>query len=69
MERTINRVAGYRTMLKMSQKEMAQYLEISPQSYSNKERGFRKFTDKEKLDLKKLFIKIDSKITIDTIFF
>lgn len=53
----------------MSQKEMAQYLEISPQSYSNKERGFRKFTDKEKLDLKKLFIKIDSKITIDTIFF
>lgn len=69
MEDTINKVAGYRTMLNMSQKDMASYLEITPQSYSNKERGVRRFNDEEKLKLKRLFRKIDSDLTIDAIFF
>lgn len=69
MEQSINRVAGYRAMLNMSQKDMANYLDISPQSYSNKERGIRIFNDQEKLKLKKLFREVDPELTIDTIFF
>ncbi|MEY8291562.1 transcriptional regulator [Carnobacteriaceae bacterium 52-44] len=69
MKSTINRVAGYRIMLNMNQKDMAGYLGITSQSYSNKERGMRKFSDEEKLKLKELFRKIDSDLTIDAIFF
>lgn len=56
-------------MLNFSQKDIAKYLNITPQSYSNKERGFRNFNDDEKMKLKKLFNKIDSDLTIDDIFF
>jgi len=69
MNETINKVAGYRAMLEMSQKEVADYLGITSQSYSNKERGIRSFNDKEKVMLKELFQKANSDLTIDSIFF
>lgn len=69
MDYIFNKVAGYRVMLNFSQKDIAKYLNITPQSYSNKERGFRNFNDDEKMKLKKLFNKIDSDLTIDDIFF
>lgn len=69
MSKTINKVAGYRAMLGMSQKEIANYLGITSQSYSNKERGTRFFTDEEKVLLKELFQKADSSLTIDSLFF
>lgn len=65
----INKVAGYRRMLGMTQKEIASYLDITSQSYSNKERGRTSFNDQEKMKLKKLFNKIDNKFTIGEIFF
>lgn len=64
-----NLIAGYRVMIGMSQKEIANHLKISPQSYSNKERGYRPFNDKEKSLMKELFQKVDSKLTIDDLFF
>lgn len=69
VQNTVNRVAGYRAMLNKSQKDMAEYLSITPQSYSNKERGFRNFNDEEKIKLKELYKMIDPDLTIDTIFF
>lgn len=64
-----NRIAGYRVYLGMTQKDIASYLNISPQSYSNKEKGYRAFNDQEKMKLKTLFQQIDSELTIDEIFF
>lgn len=69
MRKPLNKVAGYRVMLAFNQKKMAKYLGITVQSYSNKERGYRKFTDGEKIKLKELFNQIDPTITIDSIFF
>lgn len=65
----INKVAGYRNMLGLTQKELASYLGITAQSYSNKETGRNSFNDKEKIELKRLFNKIDDKLSIDDIFF
>lgn len=69
METKINKIAGYRAMLEMNQKDVAEYLNISPQSYSNKERGTRSFSDEEKVMLKELFKKANPVLTIDDIFF
>lgn len=65
----INKVAGYRAFLGMTQKEVAEYLKISTQSYSNKENGKRTFKDNEKVKLKILFNQVDPNLTIDKIFF
>lgn len=65
----LNRIAGYRVCLGMTQRDIAEYMNISPQSYSNKENGLRQFNDKEKIKLKELFQKIDANLTIDQIFF
>lgn len=64
-----NKIAGYRVHLGMTQKDIARYLKISVQSYSNKENGNRNFNDQEKIKLKALFQQIDSDLTIDKIFF
>lgn len=69
MDFKLNKVSGYRNMMMLTQKEVADYLEITPQSYSNKERGYRPFSDEEKLKIRKLFQRIDPEITIDSIFF
>lgn len=69
MRETFNKVSGYRNMLGLTQREVAAYLGITSQSYSNKERGYRGFSDDEKVKLKKLFQRIDSSLTIDSIFF
>lgn len=69
MKVNINKVAGYRAFLGMTQKEVAEYLSISTQSYSNKENGKRTFNDNEKVKLKILFNQVDPNLTIDKIFF
>lgn len=69
MKQKRNRIAGYRVFLGMTQRDVANYLNISPQSYSNKENGNRSFNDHEKLKLKTLFLQVDSDLTIDKIFF
>lgn len=65
----INKVAGYRNMLGMTQKDVAEYLGITVQSYSNKETGKNSFNDTEKMKIKKLFNIIDISLSIDDIFF
>lgn len=54
-EKNVNLVVGYRKLLGMTQQDMAKEIGVSPQSYSNKERGYRAFTDSEKIKLKRFF--------------
>ena len=65
----INKMAGYRAMIEMTQKQIADYLGILPQSYSNKERGEVAFKDEEKVKIKELLNPYFPGITIDEIFF
>lgn len=65
----INKIAGYRANLGLTQAEMAEYLNILPQSYSNKERGGTAFKDSEKVKIKNLLLPHFPGITIDDIFF
>lgn len=69
MKPKINRIAGYRAMLRLTQKDLANKLGISAQSYSNKENGRTPFNDLEKIKLKEIFTQIDKSLTIDDIFF
>lgn len=66
---SVNKVKGYRTMLGVTQKELAKKLNITIQSISNKERGVTSFTDKEKIIIKTMLEPHFPNITIDEIFF
>lgn len=63
------KVAGYRKMLGMTQKEMAQQFNISTQAYWQKEKGKTPFSDNEKILFKNKLKTIFPNITIDEIFF
>lgn len=62
-------VTRYRKFLGLTQKEMADELNISKQSYWNKENGKTAFSDEEKLYIKNMLIDYFPDITIDDIFF
>lgn len=64
-----NKVKGYRAMLGITQKELANRLNVTIQSISNKERGITAFTDKEKVLIKAMLEPHFPNITIDEIFF
>lgn len=63
-----NKVRGYRNMLGITQKELADKLGLTAQSISAKERGITNFTDKEKMELLKLFKTVDPDLSIDKLF-
>lgn len=65
----MNVVGGYRVMLSKTQQDLADYLNISRQTYFRKEKGYSPFTDEEKVKLKELFSEEFPDITIDEIFF
>lgn len=64
-----NIIKGYRNHLGMTQKELADHLEISITSYRNKENGVTSFTDKEKVEFTNLVKKQFFDVTIEDIFF
>jgi|UPI00065F73EB prophage ps3 protein 14, transcriptional regulator len=65
----INKVKGYRNMINLSQKEMAELLGISFTSYCHKEQGKRDFKDNEKIIFLEIVKKSVPNITIEEIFF
>lgn len=65
----MTRLKGYRTMLGLSQVDMAKLLNISRQTYSNKETGKVEFTDAEKRIIKAKLSELEVSPTIDFIFF
>ncbi|CAR40724.1 helix-turn-helix transcriptional regulator [Streptococcus uberis] len=64
-----DKIKGYRTMLGKTQKEMANILNISSQSYYNKENGIVEFRDSEKIVFKNLVKELFPNITLEDIFF
>lgn len=64
-----DKIRGYRHMLGKTQAQMAEMLNISPQSYHNKECGKVRFTDDEKMIFKKMLLPFFPDITIEDIFF
>lgn len=69
MEVRINKIAGYRAMLGLTQEQMGKALGISKQQYSPKGRGKVPFNDREKQAFKNVLIPYFPDITIDEIFF
>ncbi|HEM6303527.1 TPA: transcriptional regulator [Streptococcus suis] len=65
----MSKLKGYRVMLGMTQKNMADKLEISLQSYNNKETGKTSFTDRERLIIREQVREIKPDITIDELFY
>ncbi|MRE73187.1 helix-turn-helix transcriptional regulator [Mammaliicoccus sciuri] len=66
----MNKIAGYRRMLGMSQKNMAKEFGISEQSYRLKENGKVNFKKQEMLKFRNLLRReLFPTITVDDIFF
>ena len=64
-----NIIAGYRTMLGLTQQDLANKLGISRQAYSLKEKGKTSFSDSEKILIRDLVSEVVPNISIDSIFF
>ena len=67
--KTLNKVAGYRVMMGLSQKEIGEKMGMTGAAYSNKELGKRAFNDTEKKKFKEILNEYIPGITIDEIFF
>ncbi|HFH6693050.1 TPA: helix-turn-helix transcriptional regulator [Streptococcus agalactiae] len=65
----MDKLRGYRVMLGLTQKDMSDKLNISLQSYNNKETGKNAFNDKERLAIKSMVSEIKPDITIDELFY
>lgn len=65
----INKIAGYRAMLGLTQEEFGKKIGMSKQQYSQKEKGYRAFNDTEKEKIKNILLPYFPEITIDSIFF
>lgn len=64
------KIKSYREQLGMTQQEMADELGITRQNYHQKENGLRKWSDSDKLEIRKLLRrKLDSDMTIDELFY
>lgn len=66
---SMTKLKGYRVMLGKTQRDMAKELNISVQSYNNKETGKTAFSDREKLAIKTIVSEVKSDITIDELFY
>lgn len=61
---------GYRKLLGLTQKDLAEIFGISVQSIRNKEKGITSYNDQEKIIIRNLLReKVFPNITIDEIFF
>ena len=67
--KSMSKLKGYRVMLGLTQQAMADKLNISLQSYNNKETKKTPFNDKERLAIKSMVAEIKPDITIDELFY
>ncbi|MBF0848561.1 helix-turn-helix domain-containing protein [Streptococcus danieliae] len=64
-----DKLAGYRAMLKKTQKDFAELIKVTNQTYSKKENGQIPFKPKEMETLKNYIKETYSDVTIDSLFF
>lgn len=62
-------IREYRKQLGLTQREMAEIIGITEQSYWNKENERRKFTDEEKVKVRDYLRRYVPNVTVDHIFF
>lgn len=65
----MSKLKGYRVMLGLTQQQMADKLNISLQSYNNKETGKNSFNDRERFAIRDMVRDIKPDITIDELFY
>ena len=66
---TVNRVAGYRKMLNLTQADIAKKLGISAQAYGQKENGKVAFKDQEKIIMVNILKIANPDLNIQNLFF
>lgn len=64
----VNKVQMYRKAIKKTQKDFAEFLKLSLDGYSKKERGVSEFTESEIKKLLRLFKSYDKNLTAEDIF-
>ena len=64
-----NKVKNFRSLLGLTQAELAMLLKVTPQTVSAKENGKRQFSDEEKITIVKLVNQEYPDIRISDIFF
>lgn len=64
-----NKVKNFRSLLGLTQAELAMLLKVTPQTVSAKENGKRQFSDEEKIMIVKLVNQEHPDIRISDIFF
>ena len=64
-----NKVKNFRSLLGLTQAELARLLKVTPQTVSAKENGKRQFSDEEKIMIVKLVNQEYPDIRISDIFF
>lgn len=64
----VNKVQMYRKAIKQTQKNFADFLNLSLDGYSKKERGISQFTEREIKELLGLFKSYDNTLTVEDIF-
>ena len=62
---SVNKIKGYRAMLGMSQKEMAEVLGLSLRGYSTKENGQSKFDANELVKIQQTFKEKNLEVSLD----
>ncbi|MBF0714665.1 transcriptional regulator [Gemelliphila palaticanis] len=65
----LNKLAGYRSMLNIPRKNIAELLQISNVAYGKKEKGITPFTDNEKVILVNFFKNNGINTNIEDLFF
>lgn len=64
----VNKVQMYRKAIKQTQKNFADFLNLSLDGYSKKERGISQFNEREIKELLGLFKSYDNTLTVEDIF-
>lgn len=64
-----NKVKNFRSLLGLTQAELAMLLKVTPQTVSAKENGKRQFSDEEKIKIIKLINQEYPDIKISDVFF
>ena len=65
----LDKIKGYRKMLRLTQSDMAELLGISLSAYNKREQGYIEFSDSEKIIVRDLITKHFPSENIESLFF
>jgi ps3 protein 14-like transcriptional regulator len=65
----LDKITGYRRMLKLTQKDMANLLGISLSAYNKRENGYIDFSDKQKIIIRDIITRYFPNENMESLFF